>query len=637
MHFGAVQEFQGLNFTTDVRSATNIAALVGRNGAGKSRLLKAIAEGKVEVFLNDKVVPQGSIRLLQVTEIQPSLTFHFDALQQRERQRESIALYHQFKGKFLTDASQSIATLGQINGGRSRHTHINQVCQVVALASSILGIGPNDLADEDIADFCSEAAFATLGALNVTETMRVYWDRINDNDFNEFRNTVHGESLPHRKAEEFRARFGPPPWEVFNYFLREVLSGRYHIKAPTRTNIATYSAQIYRSEDDLPIDPSWLSSGEKVLMWLCLSMYATTNGHVSSPPKLILLDEPDGVLHPQMVQKLHRVLESIANTFGSGIIFTTHSPTSVALFNAGPIWQVSEREVSEIDKDAAISELLVGLDQVLIHYTKCKQVYVESQNDEEVYTELFTHLRRWDKGVSQHIALSFIPAAPKLPEKNVRDLLRAHLGDVPAERFDAFVQALNGQGDCVQVEGAVESLNTENGVPVHGIIDWDATNKAKPRIHVLGAELFYSIENAVLNPLTLGLYLLHNFLSQLAPADYGLPDGFDGVGLYNEPTHWQSIADGVTKRVLGLQDVRHDVACLFLSGASISFDKRYVHMNGHDLEARLRQGHAYPFLNRFNKRPTLLMDVVQQGIRPSQGRTMPHAFVELFLGIQQAL
>ncbi len=113
--------------------------------------------------------------------------------------------------------------------------------------------------------------------------------------------------------------------------------------------------------------------------------------------------------------------------------------------------------------------------------------------------------------------------------------------------------------------------------------------------------------------------------------------GFDGVTLYTEPTYWQTIADGVTKRVLGLQDVSHDVACLFLSGASISFDKRYVHMNGHDLEGRLRQGHAYPFLSRFSKRPTLLMDVVQRGIRPSQGRTMPHAFVELFLGIQQAL
>ena len=48
MHFGAVQEYQGLKFHSEVRSDTNIAAVVGRNGAGKTRLLKGIAEGKVE-------------------------------------------------------------------------------------------------------------------------------------------------------------------------------------------------------------------------------------------------------------------------------------------------------------------------------------------------------------------------------------------------------------------------------------------------------------------------------------------------------------------------------------------------------------------------------------------------------------
>lgn len=264
--------------------------------------------------------------------------------------------------------------------------------------------------------------------------MRAYWDRLDLNDYHEFRNKTYEEQHPYWRPEEFRARFGPPPWEVFNDFLRTVLDGRYHIETPTRQNIATYEAKLYRSEDSLAIDPAWLSSGEKVLMWLCLSIYASNTGRMADPPKLLLLDEPDGALHPQMVQKLHMVIKDIASRFGSGIMFTTHSPTSVALFDAGPIWRVSEHDLVEIAKDAAIGELLVGLDQVSIHYTKCRQVYVESHKDQELYCELFSSLRLWNKGISEHISLSFIPAAQKLSPNTVRQLLKTYLGDQNADR-----------------------------------------------------------------------------------------------------------------------------------------------------------------------------------------------------------
>jgi len=635
MHFGAVQEFQGLNFTTDVRSESNIAALVGRNGAGKSRLLKAIVEQKVQVFVNDAPVQPGAARVVSLGELQPGLISNYDPLQHREEQRQAVAVYNMHKGKFDVDPARSLENIGQSHMGRS-HLNAHQVAPAISRIARRVGKDVNQLDDSDVGDLYSGMDSVAMGSINIVGTVRAYIERSDINDLAELRNHKYGEQNRHLTEEQFRTRFGPPPWTLLNEVLKTVLDDRYRFQEPVLTNIAGYEGKLIRTEDGLLVDPNWLSSGEKVLMWLCLSMYVTTSGRGQEPPKLLLLDEPDSPLHPQMVQKLHMVLERIVKTFGCGIMFTTHSPTSVALFNAGPIWQVSERTIVEVDKDTAIADLLVGLDQISIHYARSKQVYVESHKDEDVYTELFACLRRWNVGVSEHIALSFVPAAPKLAPDNVKKVLKANLGDLDPDKTEAFIQALNGQGDCVQVEGAVKSLNADDGVPVHGIVDWDLTNQPHGRIHVLGQGLFYNLESAVLNPLTFGIYLLQSFRDKLSPADYGLSDAFDLVAVYSDTKCWQAIADGVMRKALGVAEVHHELDCLFLTGGRVGLDRRYAHMNGHDLESCLRKAGAYPFLNAVNRRPGLLMDVLQRVVQATQGRTMPMAFVDLFAAIQRA-
>jgi len=633
MHFGTVHDFQGLDFTSDVRSESNIAAVVGRNGAGKTRLLKAISEGRIEVFVNDSVVRSGAVRLLTLNELQPSLIFTFDLERHREQQRQAVAAYNSLKGKFDIDPQRSMAAIANPLVRYKVNPH--QIALTVTRASRDLRKDVNDLEDIDIEDYFSEMDFMPIGQLNVVEAMRAYLEREERNDYLEYRNHRHGEHHRIFNDREFRARFGPPPWDLLNDVLKTVFDGRYQFEIPSRSNTAGYEGKLIRVEDGLRVDPTWLSSGERVLMWLCLSMYAIDKGTAAEMPRLLLFDEPDSALHPHMIQKLHMVFERIVKTFNCGIIFTTHSPTSVALFSAGPIWQVSEKSIVQVDKDTAIADLLVGLDQISIHYTKCRQVYVESHQDEEVYTELFTYLRTWNIALSQHISLSFVPAAPKIPPANVRDLMRAHLGQVDPARAESFIRALNGQGNCAQVIGAVKSLNTGNGVPVHGIVDWDSTNRPSKRIHVLGQGIFYSLENAVLNPLTLGIYLLQNFRENIEASDFGLPDSFDLITVYSEFDSWQAIADGVTRRVLGVKEVIHEIDCEFLSGGRVRLDSRYSQMNGHCLEKQLRGPNAYPFLNAFNKRPTLLMDVLQRSVKLTKVRTMPSAFSNLFLEIQR--
>lgn len=627
MRFGAIEEFQGLKFTTDVLAPGSVAAVIGRNGAGKSRLLKAIADGRFKVIDGENEIPQSQIRLLTLSELRPSISFGFDSAQRQEQLRQAAQTYGQLKGQFSQDAQETLHRISNpMGGGRFNRISPTQVVHAATRAAAALNKNPNDLTDEELTDFYRADESGSLGVLNVLSTMMWYYERRMENDAAEFYNERHGESNPHYSPDAFVRRFGPPPWELFNKILQLVFDGRYCIDVPTRANYKTYDARLRRSSDGQVVDSGWLSSGEQVLLWLGLSMYASEAGQTAAPPRLLLLDEPDGVLHPQMVQKFLAVLRSLTEGFGLQVMFTTHSPTTVALLGDGPIWRVDETSLTSVDKNSAIVELLVGLDGVFVHYANARPAYVESHGDADIYAELFAQTRRWPIGPTASGSLRFIPSGPKLAAENLRQLVAAHLVVNDTDRVERFVEAVNGQGDCSKVYGAVESLNAEGGATVHGIVDWDTRNRPIGRVHVLGSELFYSIENAVLNPLTLGLYLVYNCANYVSPVDLGLRPEVDLISLFDDISNWQTIADAVMRRVLDISVVEHELECVFPHYRVVYLDRRYAHMNGHALHDLVLE--RFPFLK--GKKPGLMLDVVRQGMGVSAARSIPLVFFNLF-------
>ena len=634
MRLEQTEEHKGLRLKVPMSLSGKVVAIIGRNGAGKSRLLEAIAEGKINVISEEQTIARDQILHLTTERLQPSVVFGFDPVKYRDEVGLAKVMYRQHRGKFNADPQKAGAALGNIGGHMGRGIQVHVLAHAVVAASRATGKGVNELDDQDVADFYSSAAVMQLGTINVTATMREYLARIDENDLADTRNKKYGQNNLYRTPEEFESRFRSPPWVALNSLLTSVLDGSYHVQPPEIGNDAGYEARL-RNKDGKEIDPSVLSSGEKTLLWLLLCMYGATSNRVGRPPRLLLLDEPDATLHPQMIQKLHEALDMMAQEFGCEILFTTHSPTTVALFK-GSIYGIAENELTEVDQDAAISELLVGVDQVSIHFSNRRQVYVESHYDAEVYSTLFQLLKQWKMVPSAHISLSFFAAAPKLPRKLIQQILKASVGTLSDEDVNTCAEALNGQGNCDQVIGTVETLSNEGNSTVYGIVDWDTSNKPQTRIHVLGQNIFYSIENAVLNPLTLGLYLLHNFAGKIDLPSYGIEASYDPLSLYTRFELWQPIVDAVTKRVLGVAEVQNEVECKFLQGGAVSFDKRYVHKNGHDLEAMIRGAHAYQFLGKFSKRPSLVLDVVKRGIHPCQGRSLPMAFSDVFGAIQRA-
>ena len=139
-----------------------------------------------------------------------------------------------------------------------------------------------------------------------------------------------------------------------------------------------------------------LSSGERILMGLCLASF--NHQYLGLPaPKLLLLDELDAVLHPSMVTALVGTLESLFVSKGTKVLMTSHSPMTVAALDEADIFRVVRTggcvEVSSTTKSEAIQELSEGLATVDVGL----KIAAFDEANVTILTEgnNVKHLKRW--------------------------------------------------------------------------------------------------------------------------------------------------------------------------------------------------------------------------------------------------
>src|SRR5690242_1820462 len=119
-----------------------------------------------------------------------------------------------------------------------------------------------------------------------------------------------------------------------------------------------------------------------------MSLYMDSRpGEAVELPKVLLLDEPDATLHPAMIQSLLRVLDHIfCQRYGVKVMLVTHAPTTVALAPEESIYTMRRKgapRVRSVSRDEALSSLLVGVPRLSIRNEHRRQVFVESENDED--------------------------------------------------------------------------------------------------------------------------------------------------------------------------------------------------------------------------------------------------------------
>ena len=175
---------------------------------------------------------------------------------------------------------------------------------------------------------------------------------------------------------EYRTMY-PPPWETLRDILSEMRDaagddGLFNFDFSDPDDYAlhmgnyeqfSFKAEMTNRATGTQYELDSLSSGESVLMALCLASFNQYLGR--RPPKLLLLDELDAVLHPSMVAALVRTLKTLFVSQGTKVLMTSHSAMTVAALGEDDIFRVVRTgcslKVSRTTKSEAINELSEGL------------------------------------------------------------------------------------------------------------------------------------------------------------------------------------------------------------------------------------------------------------------------------------
>lgn len=628
---------KGFLLEQELETDQNIIVLTGRNGSGKTRLLESIQHQRSEVTINGSKAEGIGIRFLGLQSLQPNFGSHYNDAQYSNRVTSALNSYASMKSDLELPFNPRKS---EIYGGMARENGLDHSSLYRMFHSIAKKLNKNviSLTQDDIISYFEEPISNILGSQNISLICNQYIKRKNNNLFNEWKSTEKGFDVDYLSDEEFINQFGEKPWVLLNRILESIFEGKFKFENPNEDSQSyDYQAKLLHSSDDSVVTLDSLSSGEKTLLWLAITLFNSSyyDSDVVSSPKLLLIDEPDAYLHPKMVDKMYQVFNSYTKNYDAKVILSTHSPTTVALAPEDSLFIVDNNTATAVSKDQAISELLDGISQIAISPENRRQVFVESINDVDIYDAIYRKMSSSSKLLDNKISLSFVSSGPKMPEQQIIDKAKSILKIADENLLKQFIESINGVGSCSQVYGQVESLTNKGNSFVRGIVDYDKKNNPKENVTVLGKGSFYSIENIILDPICI-LLLLH----------LDKPDVFKMTDICNEDIHWtewlerkdllQVSLNNFIYKVLNIENSK-DAELVYASSLSLQTDSKYLMHQGHSLEREVIN--AYPRLKAFKKQGkegALKLDIVLKSmINYTNGKFIPKAFEDTFADVQK--
>ncbi|MFN0256968.1 AAA family ATPase [Pedobacter ureilyticus] len=365
-----------------------------------------------------------------------------------------------------------------------------------------------------------------------------------------------------------------PPWEIINNIL-EANNLDFCFKGIEKKEFSTdiiidFKLLKKSTSEEIPFND--LSSGEKVIVGLILKLFTSEYyGTNLNFPDLILLDEPDAHLHPEMSNLLINVLENtFVKKFGIKVIFTTHSPSTIALLNENNIYQISNGKYTslrKISKDDALKILTSFIPTLNIDYKNHKQVFVESPTDRFYYQIIF------DKRYQQE--------------------------QYPFKLY--FISNGYGKGSSSQVLETVDAIRKSENKSFFGIIDWDKINKDNDYIKVHGENIRYSIENYVYDPIYLVMQLME-LKAHNVHAEMGLDETYNQYQLGEEKELAEKAINWFFEKFYNKFQMAEELKqnkriVKFLNGMDFMIPIWYLEFQGHDLESKLKT--VFPALEKY--------------------------------------
>ncbi len=196
---------------------------------------------------------------------------------------------------------------------------------------------------------------------------------------------------PENYRLEFEKKHGPRPWVLITTILESFDSFHYKINNPEDIIIEpfrtrSFSLTLTHKTKNISIPFSNLSSGEKILFSLVLSIYKSVGDRIF--PSAILLDEVDASLHPSQIQNLLNVMNEVFILQNNvKVIIATHSPTTIALAEESNIFIVNRDGQNRIQKQNK-QEALKILSEGFITLDEGLQIFDQfSKKDLTIFTE----------------------------------------------------------------------------------------------------------------------------------------------------------------------------------------------------------------------------------------------------------
>jgi len=408
-----------------------------------------------------------------------------------------------------------------------------------------------------------------------------YMRRRFKNDFGLYRKTK-GDQNDSIEDDEFLEKY-PAPWTLINSLLSK-LKSEFRI---SEYDLMDYSDDIEqidvcltKKDSDTKIYFDDLSSGERVILGLVDKLFSSSYYEKELKlPELLVLDEPDAHLHPEMTKLLIDVLnETFVQELGIKVVITTHSPSTIALSPDDSIFKMSNGSscsLSKITKDEALDLLTGFLPTLSIDYKNHKQVFVESPTDVYYFQSLFNR-------VNQESKMDY-----KL----------------------YFMSNAMGEGNCGTVNRVVESVR-ESGIKTsYGVVDRDEKNYSASfteGVFVHGENDRWSIENYLLDPIYMTILFIEKEGAHDVYNGLGIDAGYNQFDLREETQgRLQEVVDWYLSQIYIIYPAMEKLdsdrrSVVFLNEISLEYPKWYLDYPGHKLEAWLSK--VFPIIEGYRSK-----------------------------------
>lgn len=581
MRVSVRREYKSIHVIQDFE-IPDFVVLTGKNGSGKSHLMELITQvDKCQVYDDSKIF--SHVKYIPFNGLNPHVDENCEYLGLTNARKQAWGEIKNHLSNYEVFRERHHWTLDQYLNADQQGKRV--LDKWVKLSKGKV----EDITEELFAEnyeIASEEIFSSQFA----SIFKLYQVRLIENRFNKFLNETEGQKNKVLTDEEFENLYGPKPWDLINRMLSRA-GLTYQVNYPEGSNKELdFKLHLTDVNTGIEIQVNDLSTGEKVLMSLALSIYNTKEG--TARPDILLLDEPDAALHPEFSKVLVGAIEeSIVNEAKVKVIISTHSPMTVALSPEDSIFLMDKGRSKpvKITKQQAINLLTKDLDNVRLSIEKRRQVFVESQYDVQYYNRIVQLI--WEP----------LPSVPQ------------------------FLPPRSSSGtNCDEVSNIVNSLRGLGNDLVYGIKDFDIKNHSSPYIHVLGENKRYAIDNYVFDPIYVALLLVRERIVEtkdlgLPPLSYVQLSQLDDAGIQAMINH---VIDS-----LALNGDR--VAYTVQSGKQFEATQEYFLYKGHDLEGRIKD--TWKPLNKIAKGgDNALKNYVLDTVWADYPEFISNDFIELF-------